>query len=151
MVKGHKKSFRGPRAAPAPHFGHPWLNACFIPACLCGPGGGHPGGGQHHRPGDVSAPPAGVALHPVLHVQTLQQEAEEEEEEERPQPPRAPLLLILIAASAPMCLNRDDSTGLNNTRRWKLLEELWKQTFILFYIFFFSLKAVEPSAGHLHK
>lgn len=49
-------------------------------------GGGHPRGRQHHRGGDISAPAAGVALHPVLRLQALQREKEEEEEEEERQP-----------------------------------------------------------------
>lgn len=58
-------------------------------------GGGHPGGGQHHHAGDLSAPPSGLALHPVLRLQALQRaEKEEEEEEEGPQQ-----LFCIIAAS----------------------------------------------------
>lgn len=34
----------------------------------CPSGGGYPGGGQHHRAGDLAAPPAGLALHPVLRL-----------------------------------------------------------------------------------
>lgn len=46
----------------------------------CAPsGGGHPGGGQHHRVGDLPAPADGLPLHPVLRVQALQPEEEEEE------------------------------------------------------------------------
>ncbi len=52
---------------------------------LCCPsGGGHPGGGQHHHAGDLSASPAGLALHLVLRLQALQRAEEEEEEEEGP-------------------------------------------------------------------
>lgn len=61
----------------------------------CPSGGGHPGGGQHHHAGDLSAPPSGLALHPVLRLQALQRaEKKEEEEEEGPQQ-----LLCIIAAS----------------------------------------------------
>ena len=52
--------------------------------CFFSSGGGYPGGGQHHRSGDISPPPAGFTLHPVLHVQALQQEDKEEEEEGPP-------------------------------------------------------------------
>lgn len=94
-------------------------------------GGGHPDGGQHHCPGDVSAPPAGLALHPVLHVQALQQE--KEEEEERPQHSRP---LINIAVSAPMCLNQENSTSL--TKKGQSAG----RTF-----FFFSSKDCGPFSG----
>lgn len=59
-------------------------------------GGGDPGGDQPRRAGDISSPPAGLALHPVLRLQALQRkEKEEEDEEEGPQPTR---LLHVIAA-----------------------------------------------------
>lgn len=76
---------------------------------LCCPsGGGYPGGGQHHRAGDLSAPPAGLTLHPVLHLQALQREKEEEkDEEEGPQPAR---LLHIIAAPALLSPVQDRST-----------------------------------------
>lgn len=34
----------------------------------CPSGGGYPGGGQHHRAGDLAPPTAGLALHPVLRL-----------------------------------------------------------------------------------
>lgn len=66
-------------------------------------GGGYPGRGQHHRAGDVPAPPAGLAVHPLLRLQALPQEEQEEEEEDQgaedgPQPAR---LVLLVAASLP--------------------------------------------------
>lgn len=45
-------------------------------------GGGHPGGRQRHRAGDIPAAPAGVTLHPLLRLQALPGRQEEEEEEE---------------------------------------------------------------------
>lgn len=62
-------------------------------------GGGHPGGGQHHRAGDISAPPAGLALHPVLHVQALLQQEEEEEAAKEEGLQSARPLHILAAAT----------------------------------------------------
>lgn len=75
----------------------------------CRSGGGHPGGGQHHRAGDLPAPPAGLALHPVLRLQALQWEKEDEEEEEKegPQPAR---LLHIIAAPTLISPARDHFT-----------------------------------------
>lgn len=59
-------------------------------------GGGYPGGGQYRGAGDFSAPPLGLPLHTVLHLQTLRgPKEEEEEEEEGPEPAR---LLHVLAA-----------------------------------------------------
>lgn len=70
-------------------------------------GCGHPGGGEHHRAGDVPPPGAGLALHPVLHVQTLQGEEEKEEEEEEGPEPAGPL--GIIAAPRSHLLAQDQS------------------------------------------
>lgn len=68
-------------------------------------GGGHPGGGQHHRAGDVASPPAGLALHPVLRVQAVQREEEQEKEKEKERPrPERPS--HIIAAPPFTCLPR---------------------------------------------
>lgn len=67
---------------------------------LCGPaGGGYPGRGEPPRPADITAPPAGFTLHPVLRLQALRREEEEEEkeEEEAPEPTR---FLHVIAVPA---------------------------------------------------
>lgn len=71
---------------------------CWFLSPVYPSGGGHPGGGQYRGAGDVSAPPLGLPLHTVLHLQTLRgQKEEEEEEEEGPEPAR---LLHLVVASA---------------------------------------------------
>lgn len=44
-------------------------------------GGGHPGGHEHHRGGDISSAALSLSVHPVLHVQTLAQEEREEKKE----------------------------------------------------------------------
>lgn len=90
---------------------------------LCRPsGGGYPGGGQHHCAGDVSAPPAGLALHPVLRLQALQWEEEEEEEEEGPQPAR---LLHVIAAPPLFSPDQDPSADLTRPKQTKKRIKLW--------------------------
>lgn len=94
-------------------------------------GGGHPGGGQHHCAGDVSAPLAGLALHPVLCLQALQREEEEKEEEEGPQPARP---LHIIAAPLPISPAQDHSTNLmkpQETRRVQVLHG-WSNNEVLF-------------------
>lgn len=68
-----------------------------------GAGGGHPGGGQHHRAGDVSAPPAGLALHPMLHMQALQRQEEEEEEAAKEEGLQSTRPLCIVADPAPLC------------------------------------------------
>lgn len=83
-------------------------------------GGGYPGGGQHHRAGDVSAPPAGLPLHPVLRLQALQQE-EEEKEEEGPQPAR---LLYIIAAPLLISPAQDHSANLLKPKETKKMQVL---------------------------
>lgn len=75
-------------------------------------GGGNPGGGQHHRAGDLPAPPAGLALHSVLRLQALQRE-EEEKEEEGSQPAR---LLYIIAVSLSSAQPRITSPALRSWR-----------------------------------
>lgn len=71
---------------------------CRLKYLSCPSGGGDPGGGQYYHVGDISAPPSGLALHPLLRLQTLQRE-EEEEEEEGPRPAR--LLHILAEEQLP--------------------------------------------------
>lgn len=76
----------------------------------CGPaGGGYPGRGQSPCPVDVTAPPAGFTLHPVLRLQALRREEEEEEkkEEEAPRPTR---FLHIIAVPALIGTAQDHST-----------------------------------------
>lgn len=78
-------------------------------------GGGDPGGSQYHCAGDVTSPPAGLALHPVLCLQALQrgQEEEEEQEQEGPQPVRH---LHIIAAPCFHLPAQDHSANLMNAK-----------------------------------
>lgn len=88
-------------------------------------GGGDPGGSQYHCAGDVTSPPAGLALHPVLCLQALQrgqEEEEEEQEEEGPQPVRH---LHIIAAPCFHLPAQDHSANLKNTHE------------LMDYLFFF--------------
>lgn len=72
------------------------MSAALQMLLWCSPGGGYPGGGQPDRVGDVPAPPSGLTLHPVLHLQALQWEKEVQEEDEGKEGPQPARFLHII-------------------------------------------------------